>query len=189
MTAAETRVVEAVNAANSTAADAIAHAINVGFGPLWAGVITLIVAVVIGVVARSAWVTLRTSVLIVVPWALADVIKIIVQRPRLDGMHLPNPSGVDPATFSYPSGHVAFAAALGATAVVLSAGWMRTMMVLCAVGLVALTAWSRLYLGAHYPSDVVASAILVPTCVWVVYRICQQILRLTPPASAHERMA
>ena len=72
------------------------------------------------------------------------------QRPRLDGIE---PAGRVPTTLSFPSAHAAtsFAAAtlIGALALPL-----RPLL----YGAAALMAFSRPYLGVHYPSDVVAGA-------------------------------
>lgn len=61
----------------------------------------------------------------------------------------------------YPSGHVAFAASLGVAAYWLSNEtlWRRLVLLGSALG-VAGVAWSRLYLGAHYPTDVLAACLL-----------------------------
>jgi len=98
----------------------------------------------------------------VVPWTIAEVLKEVVRRPR-PGSDLAS-AGVHPLTFSFPSGHTAFAAAV-CTAVVLTlvARRARAVTIVIAVVIVVATAWSRVYLGVHYPTDVVASLVLVPT--------------------------
>ena len=60
-----------------------------------------------------------------------------------------------PITTSFPSGHSASAAAF-ATAVTLESPWLG----LAAIPLAAAVAGSRVYTGAHYPSDVLAGAAL-----------------------------
>jgi diacylglycerol kinase family enzyme/membrane-associated phospholipid phosphatase len=60
-----------------------------------------------------------------------------------------------PITTSFPSGHSASAAAF-ATAVTLESPWLGA----AAIPLAAAVAGSRVYTGAHYPSDVVAGAAL-----------------------------
>lgn len=63
----------------------------------------------------------------------------------------------------YPSGHVAFAASLGVAAYWLSneTKWRRFVLLGSAL-MVAAVAWSRLYLGVHYPTDVLAACVLTP---------------------------
>jgi undecaprenyl-diphosphatase len=63
--------------------------------------------------------------------------------------------------FSFPSGHAALSVVVyGFLAFLLGnrkPGWQRTGLALAAVCIAALTAFSRLYLGAHWLSDVIAS--------------------------------
>jgi undecaprenyl-diphosphatase len=69
--------------------------------------------------------------------------------------------GVDPDAFSFPSGHtaVAFAAAVSLA----GAGSGLGEVVAAVAGGVAV---SRVYLGAHYPLDVAAGALLGAACGW-----------------------
>lgn len=162
-TGAETDVVVAVNSFHSAVLDAIAQSINVGFGPTFAPVLAAIGIIAAGVLGRSWLPALRMGLLLVVPWGIADVVKVVVQRPRPDMSLLSHPILVEPTSFSYPSGHTAFAAALGMSVVMMLAGWRyRAAVLTLAIGVAVLTGWSRMYLGAHYPSDVLASLVLVP---------------------------
>lgn len=65
-------------------------------------------------------------------------------------------------SYSFPSGHTIGAALLYATlaAYLLERGWHGARAVAAACLLVALTALSRLYLGAHFLSDVIGAALL-----------------------------
>jgi membrane-associated phospholipid phosphatase len=86
-------------------------------------------------------------------YALNTAIKLVVRRPRprLDGLA---PLVETPTTLGFPSAHAstAFAGALAYSRVGLPA--------LPLYALAAGLAYSRLYLGVHYPSDVLAGAML-----------------------------
>lgn len=84
---------------------------------------------------------------------------------------------------SFPSGHTnaafAFAAALCAAR---SPKWVRAA-ALCAA---ALMGFSRLYVGVHFPSDVLAGAVIGTLCglagAWIVKRAWERISRRFPKA-------
>ena len=167
--AQEMRIVIAVNGTSTAALDAIAHTIAVLLGPTGAAVITL--GALAALRGRSWVLGLRLGILIGFSWGTADLVKALVQRPRPDPALLPFPPAVEPTTFSYPSGHTAFAVALGVSVfALLTLARARYIALAAAIILVAATAWSRVYLGVHYPTDTLASMILVPLLVWAMVR-------------------
>ena len=98
----------------------------------------------------------------VLVWALKAVIG--RTRPWI-ALGLPAPIG-SPHDCSFPSGHAAGAFCVAMfLAVALPVAWRETpararVVTVCAFVYAALVASSRVYLGAHFPSDVVAGALL-----------------------------
>jgi undecaprenyl-diphosphatase len=71
-----------------------------------------------------------------------------------------------PLTYSFPSGH---AASSVAAAITLSQLWPAGRVVLWS--LATLVAMSRIYVGVHYPLDVLGGALLGLACAWVANRV------------------
>lgn len=115
--------------------------------------------------AALAWRRWREPMLLAVAVAgevlIFVTITLLVDRPRPPVSHL----DVAPPTSSFPSGHTAAAVALyGAWAVV---AWQRSrsallrgLLTLLAVAVPIAVALSRMYRGMHYPTDVLAGALL-----------------------------
>ncbi len=158
----ELQIVAWVHAASNTFLDVVATTINTVFGPRGAPLVGVIAAVWVLLLRRSWRAALRFAVVLAVPWAAAEVLKVIVQRPRPDPALLQPLIVPDPATFSYPSGHTAFAAALCCAVLFLFVRRRQALAVTVGAAVVLLTAWSRVYLGVHYPTDVLASMLVVP---------------------------
>lgn len=74
--------------------------------------------------------------------------------------------------YSFPSGHTANAAALlGALARISKKTWLR---VVCIV-LIVLVAFSRMYLGVHYPSDVAVSLFISALLIFAIYPLFDKV--------------
>ncbi|MCX5378298.1 bifunctional phosphatase PAP2/diacylglycerol kinase family protein [Streptomyces sp. NBC_00091] len=84
-------------------------------------------------------------------------------RPLLEGVPLVRQPTVPPWTTSFPSGHSASAAAFTAGLALESPGWGAAV-----APVAASVAFSRVYTGVHYPSDVVAGALLGVAAGFVV---------------------
>lgn len=104
--------------------------------------------------AAALWVPLAVAL----AYGLSNLVKVLVQEPRpcIRYPSVPTVATCDYATdYSFPSNHVTLAFA---AAVALLFAARRTGLV--ALGLALLVACSRVYLGAHYPHDVLVGAIL-----------------------------
>jgi membrane protein DedA with SNARE-associated domain/membrane-associated phospholipid phosphatase len=122
-------------------------------------VVPFAVALSIGIVVyRRLWLdalVLLTSAAGAV--VLAHVLKLLVQRPR---PQFAEPL-VDPSGYSFPSGHATVSAAFFMALAILATGWLRSWenrvyVLLGAAAIVVAIGFSRLYLGAHYLTDVLA---------------------------------
>jgi len=96
--------------------------------------------------------------------ASAYLLKLLFARPRPDLWQ----TLVDETTYSFPSGH-----AIGSSALVLSlmvvawpSRWRWPVTITSGVYMLGI-GYSRLYLGVHYPTDIVASWLL--SVVWLIF--------------------
>jgi undecaprenyl-diphosphatase len=123
---------------------------------------------------------------------LNNLIKMGFDRPRPQIFTW----GTHALTSSFPSGHAMSAAAVYFTVAYLAARLQRRMSakvltVFCAVVVVLLISLSRLYLGVHYPSDVLAGFVLglgwAGFCMAMLEAILLYARRSAPQALEHEQ--
>ncbi|WP_370235073.1 MULTISPECIES: phosphatase PAP2 family protein [Henriciella] len=126
-------------------------------------------AVTVALAFRSAWWPAVTTglVFITTPFVV-KAIKLLVGRER------PNAdlySGVE--SFSFPSGHMTNSMVIYGTLAMLAAyaleGWWRRAALAGFVTLIVSIGASRVYLGAHWPSDVIAAMLLATIMLCVVH--------------------
>ena len=90
----------------------------------------------------------------------------------------------EPDPNSFPSGHTCAAFAAGIIwARALPRTWMRVGAVILAVCM----GLSRLYVGVHYPSDVLAGAVVGSLCAWAAWEIGLRINRCWERRKANEK--
>jgi undecaprenyl-diphosphatase len=118
------------------------------YGALW-----LVLAVALAVLLRRPELFVWTLAADAVAELATDAVKAAVPRTR---PHL-DPLVTVPHTHSFPSGH---AATSFACATVLGAAVPSVRVRVALFVLAALVAWSRVYVGVHYPLDVLAGALL-----------------------------
>ncbi|MDI3212384.1 phosphatase PAP2 family protein [Arthrobacter sp. AL12] len=144
----------------------VAMAFNVVFGPAVGVVIVAAVALYLWMVRRSMVKAVAFGLVACSGWVASEFFKLIIARQRPNPALLFDPLSPETGSNSFPSGHVSFAVALGFALYFLARGtrWARVTAV-AAVGLALVVAWSRLYIGVHYPSDVAASFLAASAAV------------------------
>jgi membrane-associated phospholipid phosphatase len=122
---------------------------------------------------------------------LNTLLKVGYSRPRPQLFDWVMPA----LSWSFPSGHAMSAAAVYGTVAYLAARLQkrhlhRVITMLCAVVLIALIAITRLYLGVHYPSDLIAGVIIglawAAFCMATLEAIRIYARRRAPKVLAHE---
>lgn len=143
---------------------AVALVINVGFGTLVAPLLLLVTCGTLWF--RNRFAALAIGGLTIIGWFSVEVGKVLVHRPR------PPAAAVhalvrETAPDSYPSGHTAFAASALFAVVAVLVLTRRPTRIAWIVGapLVGAVAVSRLYLGVHYLTDVMASVVFAAASV------------------------
>lgn len=79
---------------------------------------------------------------------------------------------------SFPSGHTSNAFA---TATSVALRYRKWYYVVPAYALAASAGWSRMYMGVHYPTDVLAGAILGSGCAWLGFKLEKKFNLHKPP--------
>ena len=137
------------------------------------GAIWIVIAIVLAVVWRRPWIVLPVAIAVLGGDLAADVGKHFVHR------HRPFEHQIGPSerTHSFPSGHTttAFAGATMLSHYLPRYRWWF-------YGLAALIGFSRLYNGVHYPTDVLAGALLgTATALLLLAAIRRGSRRRRPP--------
>jgi membrane-associated phospholipid phosphatase len=154
-------------------AHVVATFIGKVLAPEGAVVIVLVIAVVTGLRSSRPSTALVFAARTLLPATACELLKLVVQRPG------PNATGphVPPSMWSYPSGHAATTTAIVLGVLFLMAPVLRTrpvprvVAVVAAVVVIAAVALSRVVLGVHYPTDVVAGPICSVAFVVLVARV------------------
>jgi membrane-associated phospholipid phosphatase len=145
--------------------------------------IAVALSAALGLVLRGRW---RAAVALVVAYVVTDVtvalVKLIVSRPR------PDESLTEAGGFSFPSGHSAMSMVVyGCLAFALARvvrGFPRVAFALVGGLLVVAIGLSRIYLGVHYPSDVIAGWTTGAAILIVTWMLASRLRPRTAPAAA-----
>lgn len=172
-TAAELGVDQGLSRHHVAVLSAVAMAINLVFGPVAGLALVAVVALYIWL-ARRDWIKAIAFGLVACSgWVASEAFKLLIARQRPNPALLVDPLSPETGSNSFPSGHVSFAVALAFALFFLARGtrWRRYVATAGAV-MALIVAWSRLYVGVHYPSDVAASflaasaAVVLLTGLW-----------------------
>jgi undecaprenyl-diphosphatase len=96
--------------------------------------------------------------------ALNQIILLIIHRPRPYDAGITNLIIEKSADWSFPSDHATAVAAIAATFAILA---FRKQALLFSIAAL-LVCWSRVYIGTHYVSDIVAGVIMGTIAAWAV---------------------
>ncbi|MCY0903694.1 phosphatase PAP2 family protein [Arthrobacter sp. H14-L1] len=147
---------------------AIALGINYGLGPVGALLIFILICSWLWWGSRAPMRALAFGSITAVGWLSADIGKYTVARLR-------PPSSATHALVmetghnSFPSGHTAFAASLAWAAILVLArpGVQRRLAIVAGALFAAVVAFSRIYLGVHYPTDVVGGVLISAAGIFI----------------------
>lgn len=126
-------------------------------------------------------------------WLAVDMVGAAVLDFALkQAFHRPRPPaffGTVPHSYSFPSGHALaslcfYFVVAGLLSARLSRQSSRAVFWIAAVAIVAVIGFSRIYLGVHYPTDVIAG--YLAAAVWVAALLFVDRLRMRPPANRNE---
>jgi undecaprenyl-diphosphatase len=113
----------------------------------------------------------RPAILITMTMAGAVILNFVLKVSFARARPVPFFDTPLPSSYSFPSGHALFALCFyGALAWIFASmirkHWLKSLIWVAAVFLVLLIGISRIYLGVHYPSDVIAG--YAASIVWVI---------------------
>lgn len=171
----------ALNNANSSVLDAAAKAFDKLDSVPVVAVFIVVLVVAVGL-SSSWWRAIAAAAVAGGGWVLCLVPKAIIAEPRPPAGSVAHAIVGSEATLSYPSGHVVFAVTF-TIAVVLVArrGLVRAIAIVLGTLFVLATMWARLYVGAHYPTDVIGSVLAglagALTVAWLWNLIAPPVIR------------
>ena len=125
----------------------------------------LFIALITGffLVRRQPVQAVASFLVVAVGWNSSEIAKLIVMRHRPPTVYSLAP---ETGSNSFPSGHVSFAVSLAVALCFLAIGtrWFRLAVALGTLWSL-LIAFTRLYIGAHYPTDVVGSVLVSSSAI------------------------
>jgi undecaprenyl-diphosphatase len=129
---------------------------------------------------KTLWILLFATLMIIFSDQLANIVKDLVARPRpthepgLTGIHTVN--GYLGGQFGFYSGHATNNLSIAVFIIILLGRPFRYFSVLV-LGWALFMAYTRIYLGVHYPGDILAGWIAGGLIGWFFGRLCIWFLR------------
>lgn len=176
-TAGEFTVDQQLSHDHSPVLTAIAMIINSAFSPVGGVTMIALVCLFLLLVRKSPINAVAFGGVAAAGWLSSQFFKAVVERQRPNPALLFDPLAPETGSNSFPSGHVALAVGLAwAFWFLLRHGPWARVAALCAVLVPVIVAGSRIYVGVHYPTDVLASflaasaGVLLFTGIWNRYQ-------------------
>lgn len=147
---------------------AFAMLLNTVFSPVGGFAIIAAVCLFLLVARKSPVNALAFGGIAAAGWLSSQFFKVVVERQRPNPALLFDPLSPETGSNSFPSGHVALAVGLAWAFYFLLHGtrWSRVAVIL-GILVPVVVAWSRIYVGVHFPSDVVASFLAASAAVFL----------------------
>lgn len=147
------------------------------FSPVGGATIIVLVCLFLLLVRKSPVNAIAFGGVAASGWLASQFFKVIVERQRPNPALLFDPLAPETGSNSFPSGHVALAVGLAWAFWFLlrNSRWARLAAIL-GILVPLMVAWSRLYIGVHYPTDVAASFLAASAAVFLfagVWNRCQ----------------
>jgi undecaprenyl-diphosphatase len=138
------------------------------------GLVWVVISIVVGIVWRRYALFGMTLLTVLVADTSNYLLKDVFDRQRPSARYAePDPLLHPPSSHSFPSGHAATSFAC-ATVIGASVPKLRVPLYVLA----ALIAWSRVYVGVHYPADVLAGALYGLAVGLVLVRVLPRLAEL-----------
>ena len=136
----------------------------------------------LGAIALPAWrrPLLAAFVSLLLAWALVTLFRSAVHVPRPAALGLGTQWAAQGLRPGFPSMHATGSFAFAMSLAFARLPWPAAVFVSTAL----LVAWSRVFLGLHFPSDVLAGAVLGSLLAWVVYAVLRRWLAPRPLSSS-----